>query len=122
MSKSKYIVLKEKEKSGKLMTIVFGFVVLLAVVIPFFMLGLRYQIGNAISTVLNTIGKFLLFGGAIYMMLGVVGIFTKSHNWTSKVIIGVILLWVGCWCTGSVVNFFGLIIGGSNPSGGGGYH
>ncbi len=55
-------------------------------------------------------------------MLGVVGIFTKSHNWTKHVIIGIVLLWVGCWCTGIVIDFFGLDIGGSNPSGGSGYH
>ncbi|MFX0105248.1 MAG: hypothetical protein ACFE75_07140 [Candidatus Hodarchaeota archaeon] len=54
-------------------------------------------------------------------MIGVVGIFTRSHNWTRHIIIGIILLWVGCWCTGTVIDLLGIPIG---DSGGlkGGYH
>jgi hypothetical protein len=60
--------------------------------------------------------------GALYFVVGFVGIFTRSRYWVRQVIIGVTLLWVGSMCTGIVIDLFGLITIGSESSGGSGYH
>jgi hypothetical protein len=60
--------------------------------------------------------------GGLFMLVGVVGIFARSSHWIRNVIVGVTLLWIGCWCTGAVVNLWGYLIGDSTSSGGSGYH
>ena len=104
------------------MWIFFGILLFVFIFFPFLALNLRYQVGGVISIFFDGIGGFSLAIGGIYTMIGFVGIFTRSHNWTKHIIIGVVLLWVGCWCTGAVIDFFGIIIGDSQNSGGGGYH
>ena len=54
-------------------------------------------------------------------MIGVVGLFTKSRYWVRHVVVGVILLWIGAWCTGAIINILGFDIGPDTNSGSG-YH
>lgn len=103
------------------MWVFFGILIFVFLFFPFFAVNLRYQIGGIISILLDGIGGFSLAIGGIYTLLGVVGIFTRSHNWTRHVILGIVLLWVGSWCTGTVINLLGITIGESGSSGGG-YH
>ena len=128
ISKKKYYydVLESKHTgqstSRLMMTIIFGILIFVFVFFPFFGLNLRYHIGGTLSIIIDGIGSFCLIIGGIYMIVAVFGIFIKSDKWIKKVIIGTTLLWVGCWCTGAVLDFFGILIGQSTSSGGSGYH
>ena len=75
-----------------------------------------------LSILIDGIGTFCMTIGGLFALVGVVGIFTRSSTWVRNVIEGVTLLWIGCWCTGAFVNFFGFLIGEATSSGGSGYH
>ena len=119
---TQYIVKPKYEQSRRIIAILFGILIFVLVFFPFFGLNLRYQIGGVFSALIDGIGQFCLIIGGLLTIVGFVGIFTRSHNWAKHVIIGITLLWIGCWCTGAVLEFFGITIVDSTSSGGGGYH
>ena len=96
------------------------FIVIIAIVLvsPFLIVPLRYQIGEAFSTLINGIGSYAIVIGGIFIAFGVVGIFTK-RGFARYMIIGVVLLYIGAWCTGSVIDLFGISINGPNTTGAG---
>ena len=118
MSRNNTITLIE-EKRKPMTNFFIGIIVVVAVLFPFVVLPLRYQIGEAFSTIINGIGNFSLAIGGIFMAFGVVGILTKSRSWAKYVITGTVLLWIGCWCTDSVIEFLGWSLSGPNTTGGG---
>ncbi|MFX1419599.1 MAG: hypothetical protein ACFE9N_11825 [Promethearchaeota archaeon] len=71
---------------------------------------------------IDTLGSFCLAIGGLSFLIGFVGIFTRSLHWSRNVIIGITLLWIGCWCTGAVLNLFGFLIGEETSSGGSGWY
>jgi hypothetical protein len=93
------------------MTILFGIVIFIFVFFPFFGLNLRYHIGGTLSIIIDGIGSFCLIIGGLYMIIAFFGLLTNSNKWIKKVVIGATLLWIGCWCTGAVLDFFGILIG-----------
>ena len=122
MSRKKtYSLMEEKNKS--LINVYIGIGIIVVVLLPIVIMPLRYQIGEALSTIINGIGKFSLVIGSICIAFGVVGIFTRSRYWVSSVIVGAILLWIGAWCTGTIIELFGFSISGPDNTGGGsGYY
>jgi len=119
MATRKYYTMKKKKSPT--LSIFFAIVMFVCVLFPFFVINLRYQIGNTLSIIINGIGSISLVIGGFFLMFGVVGVFTKSRNWVKHVIVGVILLWIGAWCTGAIINFLGFNIG-PDANSGSGYH
>ncbi|MFW9826692.1 MAG: hypothetical protein ACFFEY_03620 [Candidatus Thorarchaeota archaeon] len=123
ISKKEYIIIGSSNKSQSRVTSnIFFLIVVFLILFPIFALPLKYQIGGVFSIIINAIGSFSLVVGGLYLLLGFIGIFTHGCNWTKKVIIGVVLLWVGSMCTGIVIDLFGIITIGFESSGGSGYH
>lgn len=56
---------------------------------------------------IDALGGFCLTVGGLFLLVGVVGIFIQSPRWVRNVIVGVVLLWIGCWCTGAVLDNMG---------------
>lgn len=102
---------KRHSQSRSIMNVFLGILLFVAIFFPFFVINYKYQIGSFLSTLLDGIGKFSLMVGGLYMLLGVLGLFTRSHNWIKHLIYGVILLWIGCWCTGTVLDIMGINFG-----------
>jgi hypothetical protein len=119
---TQYIVKPKYEQSRRVVAILLGLLIFVLVFFPFFGLTLRHQIGGVFSALLDGIGQFCLTIGGLLTLIGFVGVFARSHSWPKQVIIGVTLLWIGCWCTGVVLELFGIPIGDSTSSGGSGYH
>lgn len=119
MSRKRYYV---KHLTTRQIIGVFFAILIFVLAFPFFALNLRYQFGGIFSTLIDGIGTFSLAIGGVYMLVGVLGMFTRSHGWIKNVIIGVVLLWIGCWCTGAVIDFWLFTIGDSESSGNGGYY
>lgn len=99
----------------------FAIIVFVLLFFPFFAVSWRYKVGKSLSLIFDTIGMLCLMIGAFLTFLGVMGIFTKGYEWTNKLIVGIILLYIGCWLTGTVLEFMGVEIGRSSSSDGG-YH
>jgi len=89
---------------------------------PFYGITLCYQVGSVFSKVFDSIGILCLLAGRLAVSFSVLGIFTGRSINTKTFIIGIVLLWVGCWCTGVVLKLFGNTIGGSGVSENPGYH
>ncbi len=117
-----YIVKPKYEQSRRIIAIFLCILLFVFVFFPIFGLNWRYQISGVLSILIDGIGTFCMTIGGLFALVGFVGIFTRSSTWVRNVIVGVTLLWIGCWCTGAVVNFFGILIGEATSSGGSGYH
>lgn len=117
-----YIVKPKHSSSKRIMAIFFVLLVFVFIFFPIFGLNWRFQIGGVLSTLIDGIGSICLTIGGLLFLWGLVGVFTQSSHWARNVIIGVVLLWIGCWCTGAVLNLFGTIIGDATSSGGSGWH
>ncbi len=123
MSKANYYVIsggKTKKKTG--VYVLFGIAVFVLFFFPFFGLTLRYQLGTFLSQIIGGLGTFSLAIGAMCLGIGIIGVFTNLRHWPKYVMIGIVLLWIGAWCTGVIVEFFGITIGGPDKTGGSGYH
>ncbi|MFX0167326.1 MAG: hypothetical protein ACFE9V_18535 [Candidatus Hodarchaeota archaeon] len=120
MKKEKYYLLKP-EKSSKWVGYTFIVIIIFVVIyFPFFAVNLRYQVGATFSKVFDTFGVACLTIGSAMTIINILSIFVGRRIHTRSFIIGIILLWIGCWCTGTVLDLFGFTIGNetSNP----GYH
>jgi len=99
----------------------FVLLIFVFVFFPIFGLNWRYQIGGVLSTLIDGLGTFCMTIGGLLTLVGFVGVFSRSPHWVRNVIVGVALLWIGCWCTGAVLNLFGITIGESTSGGSGWY-
>ena len=120
MKREKYYLLKPQRNSKWTIYIFIGIIIFVVIYFPFFAVNLRYQIGATFSKIFDQIGMVCLTIGGAMTMISVLSLFISRSMNTRWLILGIVLLWVGCWCTGSVLNIFGITIGNetSNP----GYH
>lgn len=122
MKKQKYYLIGSENRSSR--WIYFTFFCIIAFVIvffPFYGMNLRYQIGYILNQIFDTIGWISLTIGGLMVVVSILGLFTGGRSMRFHyLIIGVVLLWIGCWCTGVVLEIFGVSIGSERASGG--YH
>ncbi|TXT58889.1 MAG: membrane protein of unknown function [Promethearchaeota archaeon] len=99
----------------------YAIIAFVAIYFPFFGGSeLRYKLGVVFDMIFNLLGMLCIFGGIIYILLGILGLIGRRIA-IGKIIIGGLLLWIGCWMTGIAFNFFGVTFGGSSI-GSYGYH
>ena len=122
MAKIKYYFPNQRRTSGTIKYVFFGIIIFILVFFPFYGLNLRYQLGVVFSEIFSKIGMLCLFGGGIMLLFSFIGIFTSRSVQTKYMIVGILLLWVGCWSTGIVLDIFGFTIGNSTSSSGNGWH
>ncbi|MBA7514544.1 hypothetical protein ES705_06574 [subsurface metagenome] len=122
MSKSKYYLMRDRRNSRTTVFILLGILVFVFVFFPFYGMNLRYHVAAVFSKIFDTIGIICLLAGGLAVSFSVLGIFTGRTINTRTFIIGIVLLWVGCWCTGAVLKLFGNTIGGSSSPENPGYH
>ena len=128
MSRKKYyefnsLISNQKSTSGTMMTVIFGIVVFIVIFFPLYGLSLRFYIGYILKTIFDWIGRVSLTIGGFCLTVCILSIFIPGKSLNIKwAILGIALLWIGCWCTGEVLNFFGYIIGSGTSSGSSGYH
>lgn len=123
MRKQTYYMVGSESGGGRrwLLYVIFGIAVFLFIFFPFFAVNLRYQLGYIFNQIFDTIGQIALTIGAIMVLISFLGLFTSGRNFRFHyLIIGVVLLWIGSWCTGTMVELFGITIG--NDTSTGGYH
>ena len=120
MSKRKTYRLVEDQSRG-IMNVFFAILVFIVIFFPFFAINLRYQLGYIFQKIFDTIGVVCLTGGTFLIILCFIGLIVGRSIKVGWFIVAIVLLWIGCWCTGGVIEFFGIEIGGSN-SGGSGYY
>jgi hypothetical protein len=100
----------------------YAIIAFLAIYMPFFGSELRYQLGGIFKLVFDTVGMFCVFGGVLCILLGIIGLIGRRFS-IGYIVMGAILLWIGCWMTGITFNFFGVDFGGGSSSASSrGYH
>jgi hypothetical protein len=100
--------------------VVIGILIFIFVYFPFFATNLRYTLGSSLSLIFDAIGSLCLMVGGLFLAVGIMGMFTRGYNWVGNLLVGIMLLYIGCWLTGAVLNIMGFEFGDSNSSGG--YH
>ncbi|MFX1364522.1 MAG: hypothetical protein ACFFCE_19430 [Promethearchaeota archaeon] len=107
MSKRDYYHYQEKKTSTTII-LIFGLVVFIFLFFPFFGGELKYHLGAMFTKIIDIIGTISLTIGSVFLIIGVIGIFAQSGKWIRNIIVGIALLWVGCWCSGNIINIFGI--------------
>lgn len=120
--KSSYYLYDERRRSKGIMYIFFGIFVFVLLFFPFFGLNLRYQVGLIFTEIFDAIGMICLTIGGATLLISIVSIFTRRSVNTRYVLVGIVLLWIGCWCTGAVLNILGFTLGESSIQGQTGYY
>lgn len=117
-----YLIGSRTGKSQRWIYFVFFCIIAFVLVFfPFYAINLRYQLSYIFGQIFDTIGWISMTIGGLLTMLGVFSILTGGRSLQFRyLILGIVLLWIGCWCTGAVVDLFGITIGNDRPSGG--YH
>ena len=120
MRKEKYYLLRPEKRSKWTIYMFGGIIIFIVIYFPFFAVNLRYQVGATFSKIFDTFGTACLTIGSAMTAISILSLFISKSMNTRWFILGIALLWIGCWCTGSVLNIFGITIGNetSNP----GYH
>ena len=121
MSRQKTKYLTEKKGIRGYANIFFVIVVFL-VAFPFFAPNLRYQVGSFFRIIFDYIGRACMMGGTALFVLWVLSIFANKSIKVHWLILSLVLLWVGCWCTGTTLEIWGYIIGEGTSSGNSGYY
>lgn len=107
MSKSNYYHYQEKKSTTTIIVILFGLVIFIFLFFPFFGGELKYHLGSMFSKIIDIIGTLSFTIGTLFFIIGVIGIFAQSGKWIRNIIVGVVLLWVGGWCSGTVIGILG---------------
>ena len=121
MEKNRYI--ERKRSSRGIIGVFFGIVVFLTIFSPFYLLTIRYHVGYILNEIFEWIGKASLMGGGVLLIFSVINVFIGKVINLKWIVTGIALLWIGSWCTGMVIEIFGIPIGNTQGSGvGTGYH
>jgi len=120
MKKEKFYILKP-EKNSKWVGYTFaGIIIFTLIYVPFFAVNIRYQLGAAFLKIFDTIGWVCLTTGSALTIACLLSLFTGRLLRFKYFIVGITLLWVGCWCTGNVLTILGITLG--NETSNTGYH
>ena len=117
-----YYMVQGKRNGGKwTYWIFFAILAFIAIYIPFFGTNIRYQASALFSKVFTIIGTLAMTIGGLMAFFGFAGIFIGGKNWIKSLILGGLLLWIGCWCLG-IPSIWDAFSSGSGTGGSGGYH
>lgn len=119
MSKKETFVLYKEKGAKKSIWVIFGILAFVAIYIPFFGNNLRYQTGTILKAVFTQIGTVFIFLGCVLIFFGILKLF-MNRGISKNLLLGVLLLWIGAFMTGTAFDLFGFAFGGSTiPQG---YH
>lgn len=117
-----YYPFEERKRSRTITYTFFGIFAFVLLFFPFFALNLRYQVGSIFSKIFDVIGLICLTFGALMTIFSIISLFTARSINTKYFIMGIVLIWVGCWCSGTVLDIFGFTFGDSSTQGQSGYY
>ncbi len=123
ISKEEYRFGVQKHSQSKSIMNIFFVILLFAVIFfPIYGITLRYQLGYIFQKIFDTIGVICLTGGTFLLILCFIGLIVGRSIKVGLFVVAIVLLWIGCWCNGTVIEFFGVTFGDSASSGQSGYY
>ena len=121
-NRNDYVLLEKKGRGGKwIYWTFFGIIVFIAIYIPFFGTNLRFQASYLFSKVFSVIGTLSMVIGGLMAFFGFAKIFVGGKGGIKSLILGGLMLWIGCWCLG-IPSIWDVFSTGSGTGGTGGYH
>ncbi|MFX1411174.1 MAG: hypothetical protein ACFFA6_12545 [Promethearchaeota archaeon] len=118
MKKNQYVIMGYQHKKNWTLYVFLGILIFILIYFPFFALSMRYKTEYIVSMVFDILGSICLTFGGFMILLGVCSIFVGRKFFLRTFILGIVLLYLGCWLTGTVLEFFGFPIGQSENPGG----
>ena len=121
-NRNDYVILERKGRGVKwVYWIFFGIIGFIAIYVPFFGTNLRYQMSFGFSKVFNIMGTLAMVIGGLMAFFGFAKIFVGGKGGIKSLILGGLMLWIGCWCLG-IPSIWDVFSQGSGTGGSGGYH
>jgi hypothetical protein len=110
MKNEKYYRISTDSRS-RIPYVLFGIVAFLLVGFPFFAVNMRFQLGAIFLKIFDTIGTYCIIIGGALVSISLLSLLTRSPAMMRAFMIGIALLWVGSWCTGTAIDIFGIPVG-----------
>ncbi len=101
------------------MMTIFGITIFVLVFFPFYGLTLRFHLGYVLKKLFETIGRYSLIGGTFLIILCIASLILGKKIRVGWFFAAIVLLWIGCWCTGIAFDFWKIITGDFSDTGGG---
>ena len=121
-NRNDYVILERKGRGVKwVYWIFFGIIGFIAIYVPFFGTNLRYQMSFGFSKVFDIMGTIAMVIGGLMTFFGFAKIFVGGKGGIKSLILGGLMLWIGCWCLG-IPSIWDVFSQGSGTGGSGGYH
>jgi len=113
------IIIQKRRKSNKVFLVFLGILGFVAIYVPFFGSNLRYMTGTTFRLIFTYVGNFCLIVGGALLAINILKVFGKKID-IKGFVASVLLLWIGCFLTGTSFEIMGFLIGGTQPPQG--YH
>lgn len=114
------ILLYRKKNSKKVHWIIFGIILIIAVIIPIYGTTWRYDVSITLRMLFSGFGEICLTVGSGIILLSVLFFFGSRKFYLKSFIFGIVLLWIGAFLTDTQFSLFGYLFGANSPPQG--YH
>ena len=112
-------ILYKKRKPNKFVIVFLSILGFVAIYVPFFGSNLRYMTGTAFKMVFNYLGTFCMIIGGAMLALTIAKVIGGKID-IERMLVSVLLLWIGAFLTGVPFEIMGIVFGGTQPPQG--YH
>lgn len=102
--------------------VLFGIAIFVLVFFPFYGIYLRFHIGYILNELFEWIGKLSFTGGFFLIILCIASLILGKKIRVGWFLTAIVLLWVGCWCTGIAFDFWNIITGDLSDGGSSGFY
>ena len=85
----------------------FGILAFITILFPFFMSNLRYQVSTTADAIMDSIGTYLIWTGALIFVWGLIGLFCNPRGFRSikTMLLGFMILYIGIFMVTPTAGF-----------------
>lgn len=110
-----YVDKGNKRGRNPIMLVFLAFLIIIAIYIPIFGSSLRFQTSQVFQNIFEIIGSLSKLIGILMAGYGFLSIFTNRRVNIGALLIGGLMLWIGCFLTYTPFTLFGMTLGGGQP-------
>jgi len=91
------VVVRVNRKSKFVLFAVAGVIAFITIYFPFFGSSIDFQVGLSLNNMMEGVGRFLTALGALYFLIGFIGLIQSGRNSYRSLMVGFILMWLGAF-------------------------